>query len=229
MVATALLRLPHAVLSVSLHRVRDVEVDAVCVRVDGGDEQWVGGRLSQVTRHKAVLSARVAQRRGAGVRRRLTYVGDDGYAVHGLFVVADLQHLQVDPHIGVAHATDNTDTSSPATPWAVGVGFIRTGLMAHRLGAVHFHLLGGGGDLQAIAADFVGGEREGLACGSLEGDSALEGTQRDGQASSGSLRRKPYHSIRTTGIVLIVMIIKPQICTFHLNNNIWIFSLNKAQ
>lgn len=49
MVATALLSLPHAVLPVGLHCVWDVDVDAVSIRVDGGDEQRVGGGLPQVT------------------------------------------------------------------------------------------------------------------------------------------------------------------------------------
>lgn len=107
-VAGVLLRLPPAVLPVGLHGVRYGDVDGLRLRVAAaGDEERVGGRLAQVAGHEAVLPPRVAQRRRAGVGRRLADVGDDGDAVHGLLVVADLQDLQVDLDVGVAHATSD--------------------------------------------------------------------------------------------------------------------------
>lgn len=101
------------------------------------------------------------------------------------------------------------------------MGLVRTGLVAHRLGAVHLNLLGGGGDLKAVTADLIGGQREGLACGGLEGHSALEGAKRDGQASSGSLRGEtnitrhkndPGNRMRYHGVM--------EYQTFHLSSHI---------
>lgn len=49
--------------------------------------------------------------------------------------------------------------------------------VTHRFGAVHLNFLGiVGGDLEAIAADFIGGEGQCFACGGMEGNGTLEGT-----------------------------------------------------
>lgn len=54
------------------------------------------------------------------MRGRLADVGNYGDAVHGFFVVTDLQHLQVDLHVGVGHAAREADADSPASPAAAG-------------------------------------------------------------------------------------------------------------
>ena len=58
----ALLRLPPAVLPVSLHSVRYSDIDGLRLWVAAaGDEQRVGSCLAQVTGDKAVLPSRVTQ------------------------------------------------------------------------------------------------------------------------------------------------------------------------
>lgn len=102
MISRALLRLSSAVLAVSLHRVGYGDIDGLRLGVAAaGNEQGVGGCLAQVAGDETVLPSRVAQRWRAGVGGGLTDVGDDGDAVHGLLVVADLQHLEVDLDVGV--------------------------------------------------------------------------------------------------------------------------------
>ncbi|TNN42563.1 hypothetical protein EYF80_047251 [Liparis tanakae] len=91
----ALLRLPPAVLPVGLHSVRYGDVDGLRLWVAAWDEQRVGGRLTQIAGDKAVLPSRVTQRRRAGVGGGLADVGDDGDAVHGVFVVTYLKNLKV--------------------------------------------------------------------------------------------------------------------------------------
>lgn len=61
-ITRALLRLPSAVLPVSLHSVRYSDIDGLCLWVAAaGDEQGVRSRLAQVAGDKAVLPSRVAQ------------------------------------------------------------------------------------------------------------------------------------------------------------------------
>lgn len=177
-ITPSFLPLAPAVLPVRLHRVRNVDVDAVSIWI-GWDQQWVRSCLAQVTWHEAVLTAWVAQRWGSGVGRWLADVWHNGHAVHGFLVVTDLQDLQVDLHIGVAH-TPRSWRSTPIV--ATCVMLLCTGLMAHRLGAVNFHLLGiVGRDFEAITANLIGRKGQRLACGCMEGHGALEGTKRDGQ------------------------------------------------
>lgn len=112
-ISRALLRLPSAVQPVSLHSVRYSDIDGLCLWVaTAGNEQRVGGRLAQVAGDKTVLPSRVPQRRRAGVGGGLTDVGDDGYAVHGLLVVTDLQNLKVDFDISVPHTSSYTHLHS---------------------------------------------------------------------------------------------------------------------
>lgn len=82
---------------------------------------------------------------------RLTDVGDDGDAVHGLLVVTDFQNLQVDLDVGVPDTGTYSHPHSDlhAHPYAAdiyvsslnsGRCIVCTGLMAHGFRAIHFHL-----------------------------------------------------------------------------------------
>ena len=145
----ALLRLPPAVLPVSLHSVRYSDIDGLRLRVaSAGDEQGVGGRLAQVAGHEAVLPPRVAQRRRAGVCGGLADVGDDGDAVHRLLIITDLQNLQVDLDVGVRHTrhphSDLHAHSHAADVHVSGLAswcwVVCAGLVADWFGAIHFNL-----------------------------------------------------------------------------------------
>lgn len=185
-VATCLTPLAPAVLPMCLHRIWDVYVEAISIRAGARDQQRVWSCFSQLTRYKAVFTARVAQRWGACMCRWLADVGHNRNTVHGFLIVTDLQNLQMDLHIGVGH---------PSTTPVARVRLFRAGLMAHRFGAVNLNLLGVvGGNSEAITAHLIGGEGQCFACGCLEGHGALEGTKRDRQSTCRSLlsRSKNY-------------------------------------
>lgn len=148
----------------------DAEVAAGAVR---GDEQRVGGTFPQLTGHKPVLLAGVAQGGRPCLRGGLADVADDGHGVQGLFVVTDLQHLQVNLNAHVSKRVRRLP---------------RARLMPDAFGAIHLDFLGHGGYFLPLGAHLVRGQGERFAGGGLERHSPLECAQRDGQGPARALQ-----------------------------------------